>query len=149
MDVRELTAADLPKVDSRLPLHRLDNFQTYLIAWDGDEPIGHAHVAWEGTTLGVPEIQDVFVLPERRRDGVGTRLSQAAERLTRDRGRDRISISAGEANEGALRLYRRLGYRNADIPPQRVVETIAIRGRRVDIDDTLIYLVKDLPTVQR
>jgi hypothetical protein len=29
------------------------------------------------------------------------------------------------------------------------VETIAIRGRRVDIDDTLIYLVKDLPTVQR
>ena len=85
----------------------------------------------------------------RRGDGVGTRLSEAAERLARDRGRDRVSISAGEANEGALRLYRRLGYRNADIPPQRVVETIAIRGHRVDIDDTLIYLVKDLPTVQR
>jgi hypothetical protein len=30
-----------------------------------------------------------------------------------------------------------------------VVETIAIRGHRVDIDDTLIYLVKDLPAVQR
>jgi len=105
-------------------------------------------VAWEGTTLGVPEIQDVFVLPERRGDGVGTRLSEAAERLARDRGRDRVSISAGEANEGALRLYRRLGYHNADIPPQRVVATITIRGRRVDIDDTLIYLVKDLPAVQ-
>jgi GNAT superfamily N-acetyltransferase len=119
-----------------------------LIAWDGDEPIGHAHVAWEGATLGVPEIQDVFVLPERRGDGVGTRLSEAAERLARDRGQERISISAGEANEGALRLYRRLGYRNADIPPQRVMGTITIRGRRVEVDDTLIYLVKDLALVQ-
>ena len=85
-------------------------------------------MAWEGTTLGVPEIQDVFVLPERRGDGVGTRLSETAERLARDRGRDRVSISA-------------------DIPPQRVVATITIRGRRVDVDDTLVYLVKDLPAV--
>jgi GNAT superfamily N-acetyltransferase len=114
------------------------------VAWDGTEPVGHAHVAWKGTTLGIPEIQDVFVLPEARGRGVGTQLSQAAERLAQERGHLHVSISAGIANEGALRLYRRLGYRKSDLPPQRVRGTILIRGRPVEVDDTLVYLVKSL-----
>jgi ribosomal protein S18 acetylase RimI-like enzyme len=144
IDVRELTEAELPLVDARLPLHRLDAAQTYLVAWDGHEPVGHAHVAWEGTKLGVPEIQDVFVPDELRSRGIGTQLSRVAERLAGDRGYDRISISASVSNEGALRLYRRLGYRDAGLEPQRVAGTILIRGRPVDVDDTLIYLVKEV-----
>lgn len=144
IDVRELTEADLPRVDRRLPLSRLDSAQAYLVAWDEDEPIGHAHVAWTGTTLGIPEIQDVFVLPERRGRGIGTELSEAAERLVAERGLGRISVSASADNEGALRLYRRLGYREPDLTPQRVQGTILIRGRPVEVDDVLVYLVKDL-----
>src|SRR5207244_4443984 len=56
IDVRELTDAELALVDARLPLHRLDTAQTYLVAWDGDEPVGHAHISWESTKLGAPEI---------------------------------------------------------------------------------------------
>jgi GNAT superfamily N-acetyltransferase len=142
--VRELTEADLPQVDARLPLSRLDGAQTYLVAWDGGEPVGHAHVSWDRTTLGIPEIQDVFVPPEVRGRGIGTKLSRAAEELARTRGHGRVSISASVANEGALRLYRRLGYCDADLPPQHVQGTILIRGDPVEVDDTLIYLVKDL-----
>ena len=101
-------------------------------------------MAWERTTLGVPEIQDVFVLRELRGRGIGTRLSQAAEELARARGHESISISSSVANEGALRLYRRLGYRDADLPPQRIQGTIQIRGKPVEVDDTLLYLVKEL-----
>jgi ribosomal protein S18 acetylase RimI-like enzyme len=101
-------------------------------------------VAWDATTLGVPEIQDVFVPAELRGRGIGTRLSQAAELLAAARGYPSISISASVANDGALRLYRRLGYRDADLPPQRVQGTIHIRGNPVEIDDTLLYLVKTL-----
>jgi len=144
IDVRELTEADLPRVDSCLPLSRLDAAQTYLVAWDGEDPVGHAHVSWEGTTLGVPEVQDVFVRPELRGRGIGTELSHAAEKLAHKRGHTRVSISASVANDGALRLYRRLGYRDAGFPPQRVQGTIVIRGRPVEVDDTLVYLVKDL-----
>jgi GNAT superfamily N-acetyltransferase len=144
IDVRELTEADLPKVEERLPLSRLDGAQTYLIAWDGGEPIGHAHVAWDGTTLGIPEIQDVFVPPQVRSQGIGTELARAAEQMARERGHARISIGTSVANEGALRLYRRLGYRDADLAPQRVQGTILIRGKPVEVDDTLLYLVKDL-----
>lgn len=106
--------------------------------------MGQAHIAWEGTTLGIPEIQDVFVPEELRGHGIGTRLALAAEKLARARGYAVISIGTSVANEGALRLYRRLGFRDADLPPQPVKGTILIRGKPVDIDDTLLYLVKSL-----
>jgi GNAT superfamily N-acetyltransferase len=125
-------------------LHRLGGAQTYLVAWDGSEPVGHAHVAWEETTLGVPEIGDVFVPAELRGRGIGTELSEAAEQMARGRGHRQISISASTANEGALRLYRRLGYRDAGLPPKRVQGTIMVRTGPLEVDDTLLYLIKDL-----
>jgi GNAT superfamily N-acetyltransferase len=125
-------------------LHRLEGAQTYLVAWDGSEPVGHAHIAWQETTLGVPEIGDVFVPTELRGRGIGTELSEAAERMARERGHRQISISASTANEGALRLYRRLGYRDAGLPPKRVQGTIMVRTGAMEVDDTLLYLIKDI-----
>jgi GNAT superfamily N-acetyltransferase len=125
-------------------LHRLEGAQTYLVAWDGNEPVGHAHVAWEETTLGVPEIGDVFVPAELRGRGIGTELSEAAEQMARMRGHRQISISASIANEGALRLYRRLGYRDAGVPPKRVQGTIMVRTGPMEVDDTVLYLIKDI-----
>jgi GNAT superfamily N-acetyltransferase len=124
-------------------LHRLEGAQTYLVAWAGTEPVGHAHVAWEETTLGVPEIGDVFVLAELRGRGIGTELSEAAEQMARGRGHRQISISASIANEGALRLYRRLGYRDAGVPPKPVQGTIMVRTGPMEVD-TLLYLIKDI-----
>ena len=142
MIVRALTDAEVPAVDARLPLHRLGQRGTYLVAWDGEEPIGHAFVAWSGTKLGVPELQDVWVAPERRRGGVATALTLAAEEKTRRQGMDRISLSVGIANEAARALYEQLGYEPAGVEPERVAGTIVLRGRPVEVDDTLLYLVK-------
>jgi GNAT superfamily N-acetyltransferase len=125
-------------------LNRLESAQTYLVAWDGSEPVGHAHVAWEETTLGVPEIGDVFVPAALRGRGIGTELSEAAEQMDRTRGHRQVSISASIANEGALRLYRRLGYRDAGLPPKRVKGTIMVRTGPMEVDDTLLYLIKDI-----
>jgi GNAT superfamily N-acetyltransferase len=144
IDVRELTDVDVDLVDAELPLSRLDGAQTYLVAWEGSTPVGHAHIAWSNTTLGIPEIQDVFVAERFRRRGVGSELARAAEKLAAARGHKAISLSFGVANAAARRLYEGLGYRHAELEPQRVRGTIVIRGRPVHIDDTLIYLVKDL-----
>ena len=135
----------MERVDARLPLSRLDGAQTYLVAWDGDDPVGHAHIAWVGTKLGVPELQDVFVLPERRCRGVAAALNAAAERLAAARGHSRISLSVGIGNLDARQVYDRLGYRNAGLEPERIAGTIVIRGKPVEIEETLLHLVKDLP----
>jgi GNAT superfamily N-acetyltransferase len=106
--------------------------------------VGHAHVAWSGTTLGIPEVQDVFVPEAHRRRGIARALALAAERLAAERGHARLSLSFGFANEAARILYETLGYRRADLEPQRVQGTIVIRGRRVQVDDTLVYLIKEI-----
>jgi len=90
-------------------------------------------------------VQDVFVLEERRRQGVATALMAHAEAATAARGYQQLSIGYGSENEAARRLYTRLGYRDAGLPPKRVKGTILIRGRPVEVDDTLVFLVKDLP----
>ena len=43
-----------------------------------------------------------------------------------------------------MRLYRRLGYRDAGLPSKRVRGTIALRDGPMEVDDTLLYLVKDI-----
>jgi GNAT superfamily N-acetyltransferase len=144
IDVRELTDSEVAQVDAFLPLHRLDSAQTYLVAWDGDRPVGHAHIAWHDTKLGIPEVQDVYVLPEQRRRGVASALTLGAERLAGKRGQARISLSYGIANDAARRLYEKLGYRDAGVPAERVAGTIVVRGEPLAVDDTLVYLVKDV-----
>jgi GNAT superfamily N-acetyltransferase len=117
----------------------------YLIAWEDAQPIGHAHLAWGGTPLGLPEIQDVFVLPEERRRGIATRLTHAAEEEARARGWNSISLSVSqEGNEAASLLYAKLGYVDAGAAPVRVSGPIMLRGRPFDVDDTLVYLTKRL-----
>jgi GNAT superfamily N-acetyltransferase len=143
IEIRPLTVEETATVDAVLPLSRLDSVQTYLVAWDGDSPVGHAHVAWEGGYAGMPEIQDMYVLPARRGAGIGEALVGAAERLAGARGHKRMSLSVGESGE-ARRLYERLGYRDAGLPPVRVEGTIVIRGEPLEVDDTLVYLVKPL-----
>jgi ribosomal protein S18 acetylase RimI-like enzyme len=144
IDVRLLHASELERVDARLPLSRLDTRQTYLVAWDGDDPVGHAHLAWQGTKLGLPEVQDVFVLPERRREGIATQLTLAAEKEARARGFDAISLSVSLAKGEVRRLYESLGYEDAGLEPQRLLGTILMRGAPFDVDDTVLYLRKNL-----
>jgi GNAT superfamily N-acetyltransferase len=132
--VTQLQPSEVAHVDRCLPLNRLDqqgaDGSTYLVAWDDDQPLGHAHVAWDGTHLSIPEIQDVFVLPERRRRGIATQLTGAAEQEARLRGWDSISLSVSQhGNVAARTLYAKLGYADAGVDPVRVSGTIVLRGR--------------------
>jgi GNAT superfamily N-acetyltransferase len=54
-------------------------------------------------------IDDLFVVPEVRRIGVGRRLLAAVSRLTRDRSATRILLNVQATNTGAVRFYESLG----------------------------------------
>jgi GNAT superfamily N-acetyltransferase len=147
--VTELKQSQVATVDRHLPLSRLcqqiKEHSTYLIAWEDAQPVGHAHIAWSGTHLGLPEIQDVFVLREKRRRGIATQLTHAAEEEARARGCNSISLSVSQqGNVAARHLYARLGYADAGVDPVRVSGVITLRGRPVEVDDTLVYLAKSL-----
>jgi ribosomal protein S18 acetylase RimI-like enzyme len=141
--IERLAASDVERVVSAgLGLARLhqrgDGF--YLVAWDGGDPLGHAHVA----LTDPPELQDVEVLPAHRRRGVATALTRAAEDTVAAAGHTRLTLTVSAAADAAQALYRSLGYVDSGIPPRRVQGTITIRSGPIEVDDTLLTWQKDL-----
>ncbi len=85
--------------------------ETVIAEVDG-EPAGfalfhHTFSTWE-CAPGI-WLEDLFVLPEFRRHGVGGRLLGQLARITVDRGYTRLSWTALDWNQMALSFYRKLG----------------------------------------
>ena len=124
-----------------LGLARLDQGDGfYLVAWVGDRPAGHAHLA----LTDPPELQDVEVLAQYRRRGLGSALTAAAEAEVLSRGFDRLRVTVSVDNAAAQALYGRLGYGDTGLPPRRVLGTVMIRTGPLEVDDTLLTWDKRL-----
>jgi len=142
IEVRQISLGEREEVDRHLPLHRLEQPEAeYLVAWEGDEPVGHACL---DSRDDPPQLQDVFVPEKYRRRGIATELSHAAEELVRSRGHRRIALDVDVGNEAARTLYERLGYREAGTPPRHERGTVMLRGKPFSFDVHLIDMVKDL-----
>ena len=145
MNIRPLEADEARRVISAgLGLSRLPrgDGSFYLVAWEGDEPVGHAHLALSDP----PELQDVLVLPAHRRRGVATALTRAAEREVAARGHTVLTLTVSTEAEPAQALYRSLGYRDSGLPPRRVQGIVEIRTGPLEVDDTLLTWQKELST---
>ena len=117
VSIRPLVPDDVRRVSSVLGLARLyQGDGGYLVAWVGDEPVGHVHLA----LTDPPELQDVSVRPEYRRRGIASALTVAAERAARERRFDRLRLGVSADNAPAQALYRGLGYCDVGLPPKRV-----------------------------
>jgi GNAT superfamily N-acetyltransferase len=57
-------------------------------------------------------LEEVYVVPARRRCGIGTALMKAALRHARDRGAGYAYLGTGEEAVGARALYEGLGFRH-------------------------------------
>jgi ribosomal protein S18 acetylase RimI-like enzyme len=64
-----------------------------------------------------PDMEDLYVHPDWRGQGIGTALLRQCEAVVRARGCDRIGLSVGVHNHRARRLYERLGYHDAGRDP--------------------------------
>jgi GNAT superfamily N-acetyltransferase len=121
-----------------------------LIAVDDGNYRGHVKVIWEPDyayfqRLGIPEIQDLNVLPDYRRKGIATRLMDVAEDLIRQRSHT-AGIGFGLYSDygAAQRMYVARGY----IPDGHGVAYNGMPvepGQAVVVDDALVlYLTKTL-----
>jgi GNAT superfamily N-acetyltransferase len=141
VEIRRLRPDEIDVVASVLGLARLhqgDGF--YLVAWHDDQPLGHLHLA----LTDPPELQDVSVREEYRREGIATAMTAHAETEARAHGFDRVRLTVSVDNHAAQSLYRKCGYTDAGVAPKRVKGTIQIRTGPIDVDDTLLTWEKRL-----
>lgn len=96
--------------------------------------------------LGIPEIQDMNVHPDHRRQGIATTLIKHCENLARDKGKQEMGISVGLYTDygRAQRLYAKMGYLpdgNGVTYDREIVQPFSIHP--VD-DDLCLMLIKPL-----
>ncbi|MDQ3725597.1 MAG: GNAT family N-acetyltransferase [Actinomycetota bacterium] len=63
-------------------------------------------------------LQELYVVPALRGQGIGRSLLQAAIHLSRDRGADGIDLNTGETDTAARALYESIGFTNKEGGPE-------------------------------
>lgn len=128
-----------------------NNLRDVLIARCGGTATGFVILNWKPQyalyrRLGMPEIQDLNVVPEARRQGIATALIHHCENLARARGCTHMGIAVGlDSSYGAAqRLYMKMGY----VPDGNGItydrEPVG-RGEVRPVDDDLcLMMVRDL-----
>jgi ribosomal protein S18 acetylase RimI-like enzyme len=123
----------------------------YAVAWEAGHPVGQALLHWRrppavavGTPLdGLPYLEDLWVLSEARRRGVGTALLRAAEAAVAARGFPGLSLAVSVGNDTARRLYDELGYVEAGLSPRRQpTSEQALDGSTRSFEETVVDLVR-------
>lgn len=123
----------------------------FFIAWDGGDPVGAAAVAFDTPAVNRLEgrhdlaaLWDIRVRPDRRGEGIGTRLLRRACEWARGRGCSRLMIETQNTNVRACRFYMNQGcrleraVRNAYPPPlaheAMLLWTLDLLGARIGLD---------------
>lgn len=87
------------------------------VAVSDEEAVGYTNLVWKSDyasfeALGIPEINNMHVMDEFQKQGIGTALIDAAERVATAHGKAVIGIGVGLTAHysQAQRLYPKLGY---------------------------------------
>jgi GNAT superfamily N-acetyltransferase len=109
-------------------------FEAWLAFWDGEpEPVGYAFLfETYSTFLARPTLylEDLFVLPQYRRRGIGGALLQHCIKLAAERGCGRMEWTCLDWNTNAQQIYDGIG-------AKRMNEWLHYRLTRDTIDSAL------------
>ncbi len=86
---------------------------TWHVWWAADEARGWALIQWNGkpTAPAYPDLFDLYVHPDWRGQGIGTRIIGECEQIVRDAGYRKLGLAVNpDLNPRACQLYHRLGY---------------------------------------
>lgn len=99
-----------------------------------------------GDTAHLPQIVDLLVAPEHRRQGYGSFFIRAMETIAKGRGSDDLYISVGfPANPEARALYLRLGYRQIQSEPYlKHWHFTDSNGEHHQGDETIVDMLRSL-----
>ena len=97
------------------------NAGQYFLAWSAagepQAPVAFVHLMPTTNTLAMRPmwlLEDLYVDPAARNQGIATSLLQHAEDFARSTGAERITLATAHDNAAAQSIYRRLGYVRED-----------------------------------
>jgi ribosomal protein S18 acetylase RimI-like enzyme len=96
--------------DSESEIARYRDFGVVLVAHEGDELVGHVQVV-ETDEAQVFEIKSIAVRADRRSQGIGAALVEAALEHCRESGARSVQLATAAASIEALKFYQRQGFR--------------------------------------
>lgn len=86
---------------------------TYFIAELGNQPVGMASCHVQSLlhhAAPVAEIQEMYVNPELRSQGIGQQLVEAIVAFARQQGADQLEVTSNQIRIGTHRFYEREGF---------------------------------------
>jgi ribosomal protein S18 acetylase RimI-like enzyme len=93
----------------------------YFLAWsagsESQTPVAFMHLMPTTNTLAMRSmwlLEDLYVDPAARNQGIATSLLRHAEDFARSTGAERITLATAHDNAAAQSIYRRLGYVRED-----------------------------------
>ena len=94
------------------------------VAERAGEVVGYVYAglepqSWKELRDAAGFIQDLVVDGPARRSGIGTRLAEAASDWLESRGAPRVMLWTADKNDGAQRLFERIGFRRTMIEMTR------------------------------
>ena len=102
--------------------HDIEHNESALVAvaeWDGNFA-GYLDV-WQ--VVGEGQVNNFGVLPEFRDKGIGSQLMQYMMEWLLENGNLEISLEVRVSNEGAIRLYHRMGFRDLGVRKKYYLDT--------------------------
>ena len=94
--------------------HRRENSQIFVAEDESCTFVGYLFVGESSdmmTGMSFGFIYDIFVEEKHRGKGIGKMLLMKAESCCRDKGYSRIALMVSTANDSAIRLYTRAGFK--------------------------------------
>lgn len=159
--MREAKSEDLPKLEwhgqyrhyrnlfRRAYEEQLKGRRTIMLADLDGFPVGHIFIQWVANNKRVADgksrayLYSFRVMNILQGHGLGTHIMNHVENLLRQRNFEWAIIAVAKDNEGAMRLYRRLGYHIfADDPGQWSYEDHM--GNRRNVNEPCWILEKNL-----
>ena len=162
LEIRPLQAGELPLVEHTLARYpgkhreRLEGQRrgesVYLVAWEGDEPVGHLNLRLRGRKLpdrarrfSAAQIEDLRVARAHRRRGVARELMRRAADEASANGFNVVGLGVDVGNTPARRLYFAEGYEESGTGEFIVsYPYIDAEGYERQAHETCTYLVKKL-----
>ncbi len=159
-----ILTSELLKCDRLINHHQLLYLQCegrcfYLIAWDGELPVGHAIIYWDSDmapepqavrNLHIPRVEDLWVMPHRRGEGIASKLMDCVEAITKERGFPKIGLDVSLSNHLARTMYEKRGYKNLGIPAYELRGVSVVNGKEYFwCEPNCIFLIKSLSAMQK